>query len=111
MNDQTIPHVGIVTYRPQHKDRLIAKWYSNELDSGEIGTGVAIGPTDDGFPGIYHITYHLADGTELGNYDLEITQQGDAYQLTWRSPTGIAYRGIGILMGTGLVAGYRRVDE
>jgi hypothetical protein len=73
--------IGIVHYRIKNENEIDAVWYSSRLGKKEIGKGIAIGDTSNGFPGEYEITYFDPDGNNTGTFDLKIIKSGLVHEL------------------------------
>jgi hypothetical protein len=103
-------NIGFVSYtKTKTPGTFIARWnYSNR----SWGPGIAIGKSiDNGFEGEYHVRYYYEDGRFSDEYDLEIRQNGDFYDVTWRVEDKVAARGVGMEMENSLTVGWRRVNE
>lgn len=101
--------VGVVFYRPgASAGTLDAVWYATNLRSGRSGSGHATGGPGDGFAGQYQITYTLANGSNLGTFDLHIARSGEPYTLTWLLHGDTLFVGMGVETPDGLAAGWRK---
>lgn len=58
---------------------------------GTVCHGRAVGPTSNGFPGDYVISYYDVNGGHVGDYDWHIEQAGGSYRLSWRNREGNAF--------------------
>ena len=102
--------IGIVTYQIRPAGNIIdARWYSTRAPTAEVGTGIAIGDTSNGFVGDFTITYYFPDGSEVGTFDLKIERLGETYALSYSQNGRVLLTGVGLETSDGLAAGYRKM--
>jgi hypothetical protein len=78
---------GIVKYMlGDAPDQIVATYTSVMLEAtgfDDVLGGLATGPTGDGIPGSYTITYEGEAGTSFGPFEWSITPRGRVLDLTW----------------------------
>ena len=105
-------NVGCVFYKKgDAPGTLDATWCHSYFGKGILGTGHATGGPDEGYAGRYDIRYVDGNGNEFPVLKLDIQKDGDYYEITWIDDGEIAYRGIGMEVAEGLVAGWRGIDD
>lgn len=102
--------IGIVHFQIIKVNEIDAVWYSSRLDKKEIGKGIAVGETSNGFSGEYEITYFDPDGTNISTFDLNIIKSGLVHELYWSVEGEVLFVGVGIETSDGLSAGWRKVQ-
>jgi hypothetical protein len=103
-------NVGFVLYsKTANPGTLIARW---TYDNRYFGPGLATGGPVDGFAGNYHVRYFYENGQFSDEYDLQVSNHGSFYDVTWRVGGVVKARGVGMLVdnGTALAVGWHRVD-
>ena len=97
---------GIVVY-DRKGDRWEGAW-SGSMTKGQIGleTLEAVKANPDG-TGTFRIVKGTTPG-ESGEYkgEVRIEKTGDTYKMTWKLAGGDSYRGVGLMLGNSLVAGW-----
>jgi hypothetical protein len=91
---------GIVKYKVVDGYNIAAHWTSvMSATTGDVEpkTGLATGPTGDGFPGSYSITYFGYGDATWGPFAWEIEERGDVFDLRWTQ------NGLRILNGFGFL--------
>ncbi len=105
-------NVGCVLYKKGDAlGTLDATWCHPYFGKGILGTGNATGGPDEGYAGRYDIRYFDGKGNELPVLKLDIQKDGDYYEIAWIDDGEVVYRGIGMEVAEGLVAGWRGIDD
>ena len=103
-------NIGFVLYTKSNTPgTLFARWnYGNAYSGPGIATG---GPKESGYAGTYHVRYFYENGDFSDEYDLEIKQTGNFYDVSWLINGKVAAKGVGMEVENGLAVGWRRVSD
>jgi len=102
-------NVGLVIYTPGDQPGTLDAVWRHQINGS--GTGRAIGGEGPRYAGTYEFTYYDGKGRKLVVNTLEITSEGDAFDLTLYKDGAIVTRGIGQLTSAGLIAGIRFLPD
>jgi hypothetical protein len=102
-------NIGFALYtRGDAPGTLDARW---SYENAWSGSGQATGGPQQGFAGSYHIRYYLESGEFSDEYDLEIENTGELYDVRWLVDGQISAVGVGMEVGDRLAVGWRRVAD
>lgn len=105
MND-----IGVVKFTHDKKNNLISSVWAYKInDNTYTGTGKVEGEINSDYCGKFNVTYFNDDGKVTHEYGLEISQEGNHYNLEWIQKEKIVYTGIGMLVNNILYAGWRLI--
>jgi len=101
-------NIGSVFYsKGDEPGTLNAKWCHSTKG---IGTGFATGGPNEGYVGLYKITYFDNEGNLISERGLEIKKNGECYDVSWINNGIVTSKGIGIEVESGLVVGWFSID-
>ena len=96
--------MAVIAVIPIDVEKIVYTITSYEVDA-------TTGGPDEGYAGRYDIRYFDGKGNALPGLKLDIQKDGDYYEIAWIDDGEVVYRGIGMEVAEGLIAGWRGIDD
>ena len=93
--------LGVALFRVDGSGR----WSTPELQ-GASGAARFRSPLTGSFLGEHELEQRLPDGSLHGEWTLEVSRQGEVFEVTWRREAAVHFRGLGLAITDGLVVGW-----